>query len=85
MRYRDLVKMNELVCTKSMCKKIGRLSQGWGKHAVTDTIEFIFHKDKPKERRTTYVRAVYDFFPQKTETYRTRINAGVKSYIEMTR
>ena len=43
---------------------------------VTDTIEFIFHRDKPKYRRSTYVRAVCDIRPQKTETHRTRITEG---------
>ena len=45
------------------------------KHTETDTIEFIFHKDKPKDRRATYVRAVCDIIPQKTETHITRVNA----------
>ena len=42
---------------------------------VKDTIEFIFHKDKPKERKATYVRVVYDIIPQKIETRRTRLTA----------
>ena len=33
-----------------MCNKLGCLSQGWREHAVPDTIEFIFHKDKPNYR-----------------------------------
>ena len=74
--YRDLVKMDEPVWTKLRWNESGRLSQGWGKHAGTDTIEFIFHKDKPKDRKATYVRAVCDIRPQKTETHRTRITAG---------
>ena len=49
---------------------------GMEKHAGTDTIEFVLYKDKQKDRRATYVRAVFDIRPQKSETYRTRINAG---------
>ena len=36
--YRDLVKMDAPLWKKSMCSEIGCLSQGWVKHAVTDTI-----------------------------------------------
>ena len=56
--YRYLVKMDAPVCTDSMCNELGRLSQGWKAHAGTDTINYISHKDKPKEIRETYVRAV---------------------------
>ena len=55
---------------------MGRLSQGWKEHAGTDTIEFIFHKDKPKDRRATYVRDVCDIRLPKTEIDRTRLTAG---------
>ena len=41
--------MDEPVWTNSMCNKLGRLSQGWEKHAGTDTIEFILHKVKQKD------------------------------------
>ena len=43
------------------------------KNSGTDTIEFIFHKDKQKESKATYVRALYYIWPQKTETHRTRL------------
>ena len=49
---------------------------GLEKHAGTDTIKFIFHKDKPKYRRATYVRAVCDIRPKKTETLRTTLTSG---------
>ena len=42
----------------------------------TDKIEFIFYLKKKKYRRATYVIAVYDIQPLKTETHRTRITAG---------
>ena len=55
---RYLVKMDAPVWKNYMCSKLGRLSQGWKSYVGTDTIEFIFHKEKPKYRRETYVRAV---------------------------
>ena len=41
---------------------------------VTDTIEFILHIYKPKDRGATYARAVYYITPQKnpTEQYSLR-------------
>ena len=74
--YRDLVKMDPPVWTNSMCNELGRLSQGWKSHASTHTIEFILHKDKPKDRRATYVRAVCNIRPQKTVTHKKRLTAG---------
>ena len=74
--YIDLFKMYAPVWTNSMCNELGHLSQGWKKHAGTDTIELIFHKDKPNDRRATYVRAVCDINTQKIETHRTRLTAG---------
>ena len=60
-----------------MCNKLGRIYQVWEKHTGTDTIEFIFHKDNLKDRRATYVRAVCDIIPYKTENRITRLTAGV--------
>ena len=74
--YRDLIKMDALLWKNSMCNELGRLSQGSKKYARTETIQFIFHKYKPKDIKATYVRAVCDIRPQKTETPRTRITAG---------
>ena len=74
--YRDLVKRDPPVRENSMCRKIGRLSQGYKSHVGTDTIEFIFREDKPKDRRATYVRAVCDIRPQKKDTHRTKLTAG---------
>ena len=68
--------MDEPVLTNSIYNKLGRLSKGWGKHTGTDTMEFIFHKDKPKDRRSTYVKAVCNIIPQKMDTQRTRLAAG---------
>ena len=41
---------------------------GLEKHAVTDTIYFIFHKYKPKDRRVSYVRAVCEIRPQNRDS-----------------
>ena len=68
--------MDALVWTNSMCNELGRLSQGWKEHVGTDTIEFIFHKDKQKGRRATYMRALCNILPLKTETHMTRLTAG---------
>ena len=46
------------------------------KNPVTDTVEFIFHKEKPKDIMETYVISVCETRPQKTETRRTRLTAG---------
>ena len=75
--HRDLVKMDEPVWTNSICNDLDRLYQGWKDHAGTDTIEFIFYKDKPKDRRATYVRAVYNIIPQTKETHITRLTTGI--------
>ena len=45
-------------------------------HSGTDTIEFIFHKYKPRDRKATYVRSVCNVRPQKTDTHRTRLASG---------
>ena len=74
--YIDLVKMDPLVWKNSMCNELGSLSQGWKAHYGTDTIESIFHTEKPKDIRETYVRAVCNIRPQKTETHRTRLTTG---------
>ena len=59
-----------------MCKELGCLYQGWKSNAGNDTIKFIFHKEKPKDIRAIYVRAVCNIRPQKTDTHRTRLTVG---------
>ena len=71
--------MNEPVWTKSMYNELGRLSQGWKTPAGNYTIELIFHRDKPKDRRATYVRVACDIRPQKIETHRIRLTAGINT------
>ena len=67
--------MDASVWTNSMCNKLGHLSQGWKEHTGTNTINLIFNKEKPKDRSATYVRAVCDILPQKTEIHRTRLTS----------
>ena len=74
--YRYLVKRDPPVWTNYMCNELGRLSHVWKSHYGTDTIESIFHKYKPKDRRGTYVKDLYNIPPQKTETHITRLTAG---------
>ena len=59
-----------------MVNELARMYQGCKTHAGTYTIEFIFHRYKPKDRRATYVRAVCGIIPQKIETHITIINVG---------
>ena len=68
--------MDPPVWKNSMCNELGRISHGWKSHDGTDKIKFIFHKEKPKDRRATNVRAVFDIPPQKTETHRKVLTAG---------
>ena len=58
-----------------MCNELCSLYQVCKKHAGTDTIYFIFHKGKPKDRKSTHVVALCDIRPQETETCRTRLTA----------
>ena len=74
--FREFVNMDPPVWTNSMCNELGRLSQGWKSHDGNDTIKFIFQKDKPNDRRATYVRAVCDVRPTKIDTHITRLTAG---------
>ena len=72
----DLVKIDAPVWKNYVCNEIGRLSQGCKSNVGNDTIKFIFHKYKPKYRRETYVRSVYNIRPPKKDTHRTRLTAG---------
>ena len=77
--YRDLVKMDAPVWKNSMCNELGHISQVWKAYVGTDTIEFILHKDKPKDRRATYVRAVCNIRPppQKIPTEKDSLQEGI--------
>ena len=67
--YRDLVKMDEPVCTNLMCYKLGCLYQGWKKYSGTDIIESTIHKYKPKDIEN-YVTSDYQ------KTHRNRHTSG---------
>ena len=58
-----------------MCNKLGHLSQEWKINAGIGDIDFILHKDKSKDIKSTYVRALCDILPQKSETHRTSLIA----------
>ena len=58
--YRDLVKIDALLWTNYTCNELGPLSQCCKSHTGTDTKNHIFHKDKTKDKRVTYVRAICD-------------------------
>ena len=34
-------------------------------HAVADTLEFIFHQEKPRDKKATYVQAAFNIQHQK--------------------
>ena len=57
--------MDEPVWTNSMCNELGRMSQGWKKYSVINTLELILNKDKTKDRKATYVREVCDIRQKK--------------------
>ena len=48
---------------------------GLEKHAGTDKIEFKFPQGQTRDRKATYMRAVCNIRPQKTDTHQTRITA----------
>ena len=65
------------VWTRSLSNEWGRLAQG-NKHGIlgTDTIEFIFQHNVPKDKKVTYATYVVDYRPLKEEKYRVRITVG---------
>lgn len=57
--------------------ELGRLAQGIPDLVQgTDTIRFIPHKDKPKNRMASYCRTVCSINPNKAETHRVRLTYG---------
>ena len=59
-----------------MCKELGRLSQGYGKTAGTNTIFFIKRSQVPKGEKVTYFSIVCTHRPQKADPNRVRLVAG---------
>ena len=63
--------------TKALSNEFGRLAQG-NIHGVdhTDTIDFIYKHDVPKNKKVTYATFVCDHRPLKTEPWRVRCVVG---------
>ena len=65
--------------THTMCKELGRLSQGYQNTKGTNTIKFLTHKEIkniPADQTVTYPRVVVNFRPQKPDPNRICITAG---------
>lgn len=60
----------------SNAEEIGRLAQGYGTQAGTNTIFFIPHTAVPKGKKPTYLRIVAAFRPEKTNPRRIRWTCG---------
>ena len=68
-----------------MCKKLGRLAQGYGEEGHDEYVEgtntcFFVNFDKirniPKDQVCTYAQTVVDYCPQKKDKNRVRVTAG---------
>ena len=76
--YRDLSKMYAPVWKNSMCNELGRISQGFTKTCRNWHNRVHLPQGKTKgQKGITYVTAVCDIRPQKTDTHRTILTAGV--------
>ena len=65
------------IWNRSMSNEIGRLAQG-NKYGVkmTDTIDFIYANEVPKNQLVTYAAFTCDYRPLKSETHRIRLVVG---------
>jgi hypothetical protein len=59
-----------------VAKELRRLAQGIRDVIGTNTIEFIFASEIPRDRTVTYGRLVCDITPQKTEQHRVMLTVG---------
>ena len=79
-KYRDLVNHHNDVIKqrwlRSAENESARLFRGYNGVDGIDVLEWILHKDIPKDKQVTYPRYVVDIRPEKSEMYRTRITAG---------
>ena len=65
------------IWTQSFSNEWGRLAQGNDDGVrSTDTIEFIYKYEVPKDRGVTYATYILGYRPLKTEPYRVRITVG---------
>jgi hypothetical protein len=60
----------------AFANELGRLAQGIRDVIGTNTIEFIFASEIPRDRTVTYGRLVCDIRPQKTEQHGVRLTVG---------
>ena len=68
---------NSKIWMRSLSNEWGRLAQGNQNNINgTDTIDFIFQHEVPKEKDVTYATFVCDYRPLKEEVYRIRITVG---------
>ena len=76
--HRQLVKgVDGHQWVEATAREFGRLAQGLLGHvAGTDTIFFIRHADKPKDKKASYCRVVCEHNELKPEPYRVRLTIG---------
>ena len=68
-----------VVCSKAMCKELGRLCQGFEDTSGTNTMRFLDLEgiiNIPQDRVVTYKIIVVDYGSQKKDPNRVRITAG---------
>eukprot|EP00957_Ditylum_brightwellii_P129965 9912544-Ditylum_brightwellii.AAC.1 len=79
MNYQQLIKdpATAAIWSKGMCRKLGRLAQGWkNEEKGTDTTAFLNKqeiKHIPDDRTVTYARIIVDYHPQKKGPNQVRI------------
>ena len=78
MEYRHLMKRSadKIIWEQGMCRELGRLSNGYGNIAGTQTIRFIAKARVPKGAKITYMRIVCTYRPNKSDKHRVRLCAG---------
>jgi hypothetical protein len=77
--YRHLINGEDrAIWLKGASNEVHRLAQGTGINMPkgTNTMHFIHHNEKPKDRRATYLRVVVAHKPHKSEPNRVRFTCG---------
>jgi hypothetical protein len=64
------------VWERAFANELGRLAQAIRDVIGTNTIEFIFASEIPRDRTVTYGRLVCDIQPQKTEQHHVSLTVG---------
>ena len=80
-KYQKVIEVPELreVWMRAMCIELGRLTQGFGSTAGTNTCVILDHNEIaniPKHKTVTYARIVVDYRSQKEDPNRVRITVG---------